>query len=76
VKNVFFSFVNHSLPIYKIYKIYVQMYIVCKCGMDGMFKEITLYDEQTKSGTENNGKLYLCIDWGVFHHHRDVIILE
>ncbi len=44
--------------------------------MDGMLKEITLYEEQTKSGTENNGKLYLCIDWGVFHHHREVIILE
>ncbi len=31
------------------------MYIVCKCGMDSMYKEITLYEEQTKSGTENNG---------------------
>jgi hypothetical protein len=53
VKYVFISFVNHSVPIHKMYKIYV--YIVCKCGMDGMFKEITLYEEQTKSGTKSNG---------------------
>ncbi len=39
------------------------MYIVCKCGMDGMFKEITLYEEQTKPGTENNVWKTLFVHW-------------